>query len=444
MLRRPARPRLSTPRVTGITPVTRVTRVTRVRARVTAGMTVGVTAAALAGVAPTLTAAASTSASRSGLEHGVYAGSSLATVTRTMAAIRPPIPMPSNPQGLPAPTRWQDTVDDPAGYQPQQACVAAPSRGIVKLRALALATYERGGTSPATPRLCTSGETSEHKDGRAWDWMLNVHNAADKRVAANFLSWVTGPGPSGVRGEMARRLGIMYVIYNRELWSSYRGTWEKYDGADPHTSHIHISLSWNGARAHTSFWTGHPWATDYGTCQVFRGQPATAPTSRPQLTPCPAAVTSPRLSRLPLLWMGSSGDSVRKAQRLLGQPVTGTFDGGLRSAVLGYQGSHDLPRTGAMDKPTWASLVPSSRRLTVPSWTAHQARAWARSNVSDTVLRRGSAGRAVYALQVALRVPDSSRTGLLGRRTAAVVIDFKASHGLARNAVVNAAVWQAL
>ena len=55
--------------------------------------------------------------------------------------------------------------------------MAAPSRGIVKLRALALKTYDRGGSSPATPRACTSGGTSEHKDGRAWDWMLDVHNA---------------------------------------------------------------------------------------------------------------------------------------------------------------------------------------------------------------------------------------------------------------------------
>ena len=62
----------------------------------------------------------------------------------------------------------------------------------------------------------------------------------------------------------------------------------------------------------------------------------------------------------------------------------------------------------------------------------------------ETVLRRGSTGRAVYALQIALDVPDSVRNGLLGRRTAAAVVAFKAEHGLARNAVVNAAVWQAL
>lgn len=50
----------------------------------------------------------------------------------------------------------------------------------------------------------------------------------------------------------------------------------------------------------------------------------------------------------------------------------------------------------------------------------------------------------VYALQIALGVPDSVRNGLLGRRTAAAVVAFKSDHGLAHNAVVNKAVWQAL
>ena len=29
---------------------------------------------------------------------------------------------------------------------------------------------------------------------------------------------------------------------------------------------MHISLSWNGARAQTTFWTGNVYRTDYGPC----------------------------------------------------------------------------------------------------------------------------------------------------------------------------------
>lgn len=72
---------------------------------------------------------------------------------------------------------------------------------------------------------------------------------------------------------MANRLGVMYVIHNRKIWSSYSPGWRDYTGYEPHTSHIHISLSWNGARAHTSFWTGRVWPADYDTC---RGLPETA------------------------------------------------------------------------------------------------------------------------------------------------------------------------
>ena len=392
------------------------------------------TVASLAALAPAPVA----SAQPGGPSVVVLAGSA------ALARVAPPVALPSHPRGLPRQGTYRGELDDPAGYQMQQACAASPSRGIVKLRALALKTYGRGGSSSASPRAGTSGGTSEHKDGRAWDWMLSVNNSADRRAAANFLSWITGAGPSGVRGAMARRLGIMYVIYNHKSWASYRGSWETYDGADPHTSHIHISLSWNGARAHTSFWSGHSWATDYGPCVAFRGQPAVAPTPKPQLTPCPDPAVAPRLSRLPLQWLGSAGTNVSKVQRLLHQPVTGTFDAALRSAVLAYQGAHDLPRTGAVDKPTWASLVPSSRRMTAPTWTRHEAIQWARSNASESVLRRGSTGRAVYALQIALRLPDSVRNGMLGERTAEAVTAFKVEQGLARNAVVNAAVWQAL
>ncbi len=399
-------------------------------ARVT---TIGIAATLLLALAPAMSTALGTSGHQSGTT--TYAGSK---------AMSPPVSFPRHPKGMTSPRKWRGALDDPATYQMQQACVATPSRGIVKLRDLALATYHRGGSSPATPRACTSGSTSEHKDGRAWDWMLNVHNRADKHAAADFLAWITGPGPSGEPGEMARRLGIMYVIYNHKSWAAYRGSWQRYTGSDPHTSHIHISLSWNGARAHTSFWTGHAWKVDYGTCQVFRGQPAVSPTAKPRLTPCPTPVTAPRLARLPLQWLGSSGDAVRKGQRLLNQPVTSTFGASTRSAVLRYQAAHDLPRTGSLDKPTWASLAPSSQRLTAPNWTPREAKQWGRANAAKILLHHGSVGRAVYALQVALKLPDTDRNGMLGRHTAAAVIALKKANGLAANAVVNEAVWRSL
>jgi hypothetical protein len=362
---------------------------------------------------------------------------------RAAASAAPPVRLPPDPKGLPAPRKLPKVVDDAAGYQPQIACVAKPMIGVVKLRALALATYGRGGTSPAAPRPCNSGSASEHKDGRAWDWMLSHANRADRRAAADFLSWVTGKGPSGEPGEMASRLGIMYVIYNRKIWASYSPGWRDYTGYDPHTSHIHISLSWNGARAHTSFWTGRIWAEDYGVCQVFDNQPGVVPSSKPRLEECPQPAAAPRTSSQSLAWLGSSSGPVSQAQELLGTPPSGSFDRATRKAVLRYQRATDLPRTGALDESTWASLLPSSRVLHVPDWTPAKAAAWAAKSGAPTI-HRGDAGKAVYALQVALRLDDPVRNGYYGQTTRAAVIALKSAAGLPPTAFVNADVWNLL
>jgi peptidoglycan hydrolase-like protein with peptidoglycan-binding domain len=273
--------------------------------------------------------------------------------------------------------------------------------------------------------------------------MLSVSNKADRAAAADFLSWLTGPGPSGDRGEMAARLGVMYVIYNHKIWAGYSPGWRDYTGADPHTSHVHISLTWNGARAHTSFWTGRVWSTDYGTCQIFRNQPSVVVTKKPRTTPCPAPERAPRGSTRPLAWMGSVGGAVDDAQNLLGIAVSGHFDAATRKAVLGYQRAHDLPRTGALDDPTWASLDPATSRLRAPDWSPGSAVQWAHAK-GDPVIHRSGAGKAVFALQTALRLDSALRNGFYGPQTRAAVVALKQDAGLPATALVDARVWALL
>jgi len=273
--------------------------------------------------------------------------------------------------------------------------------------------------------------------------MLSVSNKADRAAAADFISWLTGPGPSGQTGEMAARLGVMYVIYNHKIWAGYAPGWRAYTGADPHTSHIHISLTWNGARAHTSFWTGRVWPTDYGTCQVFSRQPSVVVSKRPRTTPCPEPAESPRGSSRPLAWIGSSGPAVDDAQALLGVAQTGRFDPTTRKAVLAYQRANELPRTGALDDPTGASLDPATRTKRTPAWTPRTAVRWAHAH-GDPTIHRGGAGKSVAALQTALRLGDSARTGFYGQQTRAAVLALKESAGLPATALVNADVWALL
>jgi hypothetical protein len=283
-----------------------------------------------------------------------------------------PVPFPADPSGLPAPGPTGAEIDAAAPYQAQAACVAAPLPGTVKLRDLVLDTYGRGYDG-GTVRACTVGSTSEHKEGRAWDWMLDLDNTADRRAAGDFLAWVTTDD-----GTMARRLGIMYVIYNKRMWSTWSDGWESYEGSDPHTSHVHVSLGWNGrAGPHQLLDRPHPRLRPRavpGLPQQPRGRPRrTGPGAG-----LPRSGQPGRTLAHPLLWLGSAGDGVRAVQSALAVAPSGSFDAATRARVLTYQSRHDLPRTGAMDRATWAALLPDTAQSLHPEWTAAEAREWLR------------------------------------------------------------------
>ena len=56
---------------------------------------------------------------------------------------------------------------------------------------------------------------SEHKDGRAIDWGVSIRNGT-KAIGDEFFAWATANN-----GEMARRLGIMYLIWDSRMWREY-------------------------------------------------------------------------------------------------------------------------------------------------------------------------------------------------------------------------------
>jgi len=352
------------------------------------------------------------------------------------AAATRPVPFPSSPHGLRAPVAQPAAVEEASGFSDQVSCNPVPQRGVRRLRALALRTYGVGSDAGIT-RSCVAGGSSEHKEGRAWDWGLNVANRAQRRAAGDFLAWLTRDN-----GLKARRLGIMYVIYNRRMWRAYNPVWEPYTGSSPHTDHIHISFGWAGARGRTSFWTGRVAAPDYGPCAVFRGQMALLH-SRPNPEPCPVPAARVRRSSRNSAMYGASGkQAVRNAQRLLGVTVSGSFGSATWTAVKRYQRAHDLPVTGVLDNPTWASLAPESVTWSVTQdYSPRQAARYASRTFSDVSLHRGSAGRPVAFLQTALKLPMADRNGLLARRTASAVRSFKVNHGLAPNAAVTPRVW---
>lgn len=363
----------------------------------------------------------------------ILLGSGLTATPAT--AGEPPVALPGSPVGLPSPVVLPPEVDPVSPYQPQVSCHPVDMIGPQKLRDLLLATYGvgRGGIS----RGCTEG-LSEHSEGRALDWMVDVKKPDELAAASDFIAWVTRDD-----GLNARRLGIMYVIYNKKIWSIYdvRAGWRKSSG---HTDHVHVSFSWAGARGNASFWTGQAGTIDYGPCARFKGSPAewtNTPRARPCGKPASSLVKTSRGSRQ----FGRTGSTVERAQSLLKIPVTGRFDTATWTAVRDYQRAHDLPYTGALDQPTWASLDRGSvTKRVVNGYTPLKAARYGVDHYSGTTLAKGRTAKAVVILQTALGFRVADRNGYFGPVTRAAVQQVETAAGLAPDGIVRAAEWKAI
>jgi peptidoglycan DL-endopeptidase CwlO len=82
------------------------------------------------------------------------------------------------------------------------------------------------------------GGPFEHPKGRACDWSLQRsgfaawHNRDTREYGNNLMAFL-------VRN--ADRLGVLYVIWNRQIWFPATG-WKSYSGPSAHTDHVHVSM----------------------------------------------------------------------------------------------------------------------------------------------------------------------------------------------------------
>ncbi|AQZ62450.1 putative ATP/GTP-binding protein [[Actinomadura] parvosata subsp. kistnae] len=144
------------------------------------------------------------------------------------------------------------------GYAPAQyqtTCDPTPKPGVVDFRDLLNRTY--GTHTSGIVRDCSSGGTSEHKEGRALDYHFNISDPVQAAAANDVLNWLLATDRYGNPNAIARRLGILYIIWNRQIWQA--GTWKAYNGDNAHTDHIHFSFGWPGARKQTSWWVARPY-----------------------------------------------------------------------------------------------------------------------------------------------------------------------------------------
>jgi hypothetical protein len=195
--------------------------------------------------------------------------------------------VPANALGFLLPTRFSaKKIEALAPYVPQTSCQPTAKIGTASLMAYLQKKYPGTGND-GIARACHIGGRSEHKEGRALDWDVNYNNPRQRAQAEDFVQWLLKRDKMGREFANARRLGVMYFIWDGRIWSASEGTWRKYSGASSHRDHIHISLSWAGARGKTSFWTGDVART------IRPFVPDATPTTAPTSTPKPAVTASP-------------------------------------------------------------------------------------------------------------------------------------------------------
>jgi peptidoglycan hydrolase-like protein with peptidoglycan-binding domain len=287
----------------------------------------------------------------------------LGSLPSTAEPKRGPVPVASG-TGLGQYAHAAGRAEGFAAYVPQTSCDPKWRKGIKKFRDLVLQRYPKT-QDWGSVRNCTDDGISEHLDGRAWDWHADAKDPAGYAAATDLINWLMAKGPDGKTAYWARRLGIMYIGYNKKIWGSYRASegWRKLTNSNPHTDHVHFSFSWAGAFGKTSFWDGTVAGEDYGPCRPFAGEPAGLHTRRSaNARPCSYPPRLTRTASKPgrLLWRGSSSKEVLALQQALNVPgANGFFGPATMRAVAEYQRRNSLTPSGAVDTLTRASLVRS-------------------------------------------------------------------------------------
>ena len=204
-------------------------------------------------------------------------------------APEPGVGLPAVPSPAGAPVALPAEYDVPAEYEGQSTCDPLPKPGTQRFADLIKATYGQDEVV-WIPRDCGVNGQSEHKEGRALDWMRSVRDPQGRAEAEAFLNWLLGPDQFGVAYGNAIRLGVMYIGWNDRIWRGYKldkgwtelkGCFSRADkGSDNtcHRNHIHISLTWDGASGRSSFWDGTALTAPY--CARSRSTASGAPATR--------------------------------------------------------------------------------------------------------------------------------------------------------------------
>lgn len=300
------------------------------------------------------------------------------TSTTTTTTTQPPTvpPLPAGVPEPPTPANLPSAIEPLQPYVAQDSCDPVPQPGVTAFADLLTTTYPDTSVIGTAYQCGEDGPVSEHYEGRALDWAASVDNPQQVNEVDAVFHWLFAPDAAGNPAAMARRLGIMYVIWNAHILGTYElsAGWRPYACSGVtgcHENHVHFSFGWAGARKATSFWTRDVAPIDYGPCPVS-GLTMAPPTSTPNPTPCPAtpAPTWPAATSTSPSWLGAleqwsgalltegdSGPAVVPVQEVIGTTADGAFGPLTLAALKSFQTAHGLSPTGVTDVATWQALL---------------------------------------------------------------------------------------
>lgn len=196
---------------------------------------------------------------------------------------------------LPSANTFPDAVDGYADLVWQTLCDPIPKVGATAFAKLL--TTQVGGTA-GIGRDCNAPPTtktgkSEHKEGRAIDWMNDINKPEEKARVEQVIAWLLAPDAQGNPHAMLRRAGVMYMIWDNKIWSVRTRSWVPYGGFSPHRDHIHFTLGWDGALGKTSLYRAlgvEPQTVPYPVPRSGQ-QPVAPEPPEPEEPPTPPAPT---------------------------------------------------------------------------------------------------------------------------------------------------------
>jgi hypothetical protein len=134
-------------------------------------------------------------------------------------------------------------------YQPATRAATGAAPGTVALQNQLISMFGGSNGGIFNPRNIAGTNTlSVHAEGRAGDVMVGTGGVALGNQIRNYLV------------EKAAELGVQEVIFNHQRWTASKG-WQPYRGQNPHTDHVHYSMTREAAGQVGSFTPGEPTAT---------------------------------------------------------------------------------------------------------------------------------------------------------------------------------------